>query len=108
MAELLQSIGYNGWVLPALLAIPMVGAVLVWVHGFMQRDTSEEAVAAGAMTARRLTFATLVLEFVVSIGLWWSFDASSAGWQAAVDWPWIDSWGARFSLGIDGLSLMMV
>ncbi|MBK6488097.1 MAG: hypothetical protein IPF98_14835 [Gemmatimonadetes bacterium] len=35
-------------------------------------------------------------------------DAASSGWQATFDLPWIDSWGARFSLGIDGLSLMMV
>ncbi|MEO5677335.1 MAG: NADH-quinone oxidoreductase subunit M [Usitatibacter sp.] len=108
MAAFLQSIGYNGWVLPALLAIPTIGALLVWLHGYTMKDASEEGVAAGAMTARRLTFAILVLEFVVSIGLWWSFDVTSAGWQAAVDWPWIDSWGARFSLGVDGLSLMMV
>jgi len=95
MADFLQSIGYNGWVLPALLVIPTIGALLVWLHGFTLRGASEEAAVAGAMTARRLTLAILVLEFLVSIGLWWSFDVSSAGWQAAVDWPWIDSW-AKF------------
>jgi NADH-quinone oxidoreductase subunit M len=108
MADFLQSIGYNGWVLPALLVIPTAGALLVWLHGFTLRGASDEAMAAGANTARRLTFGILLVEFVVSAGLWWSFDASSAGWQAVVDWPWIDAWGARFALGIDGLSLMMV
>ena len=108
MAAFLQSIGYNGWVLPALLVIPTVGALVVWLHGFTLRGATEEAMSAGAQTARRLTFAILLAEFVVSIGLWWSFDVASTDWQAAVDWRWIDSWGARFSLGIDGLSLMMV
>ncbi|MCC6319513.1 MAG: NADH-quinone oxidoreductase subunit M [Gemmatimonadaceae bacterium] len=108
MATFLQSIGYHGWVLPALLVIPTLGALVVWLHGFTRRGASEADQAAGAMVARRLTFAILVIEFLVSVGLWWSFDPASSGWQAAVDWPWIDSWGARFSLGIDGLSLMMV
>ena len=108
MAAFLQSIGYNGWVLPALLAIPTVGALVVWLHGFTVRGATGDALAAGEMTARRLTLAFLVLEFVVSIGLWWSFDPAQAGFQATWDRPWIDAWGTRFALGIDGLSLMMV
>ncbi len=50
-----------------------------------------------------------VLEFVVSMGLWWSFDPAGARWQASID-HCVDSvpWGARFSMGIDGISLMMV
>ncbi len=108
MAAFLESIGFNAWVLPALLIIPTVGALIVWGHGYLLRGASPEAREAGAMTARRLTFAILLLEFIVSAGLWWSFDASSSGWQATVSWPWIDAWGVSFALGIDGLSLMMV
>lgn len=108
MQALLDSIGYNSWVLPALLVIPVAGALLVWLHSRTVTGATGAALADGERTARMLTFAIFVLEFVVSIGLWWSFDASSSGWQATFDAPWIDSWGARFSLGIDGLSLMMV
>jgi NADH-quinone oxidoreductase subunit M len=108
MAAFLESIGFNAWVLPALLIIPTVGALIVWAHGYSLRGASEQAKEAGAMTARRLTFAVLLLEFLVSAGLWWSFDAASSGWQATVTWPWIDAWGVNFALGIDGLSLMMV
>ncbi len=108
MAAFLHSIGYHSWVLPALLIIPTIGALLVWLHGTTLKGASEAAVEAGAMTARRLTFAILLLEFIVSAGLWWSFDASSAAYQATIDWPWINAWGARFALGVDGLSLMMV
>jgi NADH-quinone oxidoreductase subunit M len=60
------------------------------------------------MTARRLTFWILVLEFVLSMGLWWSLDQKSTGWQAVFDVQWIDAWGARFALGVDGISVMMV
>src|SRR5687767_2703570 len=108
MAAFLDSLGYNAWVLPALLAIPFVGAILVWSHGWATRATVDERRASAEQTARLLTLAIFLLEFVVSIGLWWSFDPSSSGWQATFDRPWIESWGARFSLGVDGLSLMMV
>ncbi len=108
MTALLESIGYNGWVLPVLLLIPTLGALLVWGHGATLRGATGEALAAAEGTARTITLLTLVIEFVVSMGLWWSFDPASSGWQATFDSPWIDSWGARFTLGIDGLSLMMV
>jgi NADH-quinone oxidoreductase subunit M len=108
MSALLDSIGYNGWVLPALLIIPLLGALLVWAHGSSLKGATGESLARAESTARAITLTTFLLEFVVSIGLWWSFDPALSGWQASFDAPWIDSWGARFSLGIDGLSLMMV
>ena len=108
MAAFLESIGYNGWVLPALLVIPVVGALVVWLQGMGVRGATGEALARSETTARRITFAVLVVEFVVSAGLWWSLDASSSAYQATFDRAWIDSWGARFALGVDGLSVMMV
>jgi NADH-quinone oxidoreductase subunit M len=105
MSAFLTSIGYGRWILPLLLALPVAGALLVWLHGLTQRG----AVSAGAeMTARRLTLLVFVAEFVLSLGLWWSFDPASAAWQHTVDLPWIDIWGVRFIVGIDGMSLMMV
>ncbi len=103
MAALLASLNYNAWILPALLIIPTLGALLIWVHGAI---AGQEEPA--AMTARRLTLWILVLEFVLSIGLWWSLDQTSADWQAVFDKPWIEAWGTRFTLGVDGLSVMMV
>jgi NADH-quinone oxidoreductase subunit M len=108
MAAFLQSIGYHSWVLPALLILPTLGALAVWAHGRALKGAADDHMEAGAMTARRLTFGILLLEFIISAGLWWSFDASTAAYQATIDWPWIDSWGVKFALGIDGLSLMMV
>ncbi|HEX7121363.1 MAG TPA: NADH-quinone oxidoreductase subunit M, partial [Gemmatimonadaceae bacterium] len=103
MAAFLASLNYNAWILPALLAIPTMGALLVWAHRMIAGDGD-----AAAMTARRLTLAIFVLEFVLSLGLWWSLDIQNPGWQAVVDLPWIDAWGVRFAVGVDGLSLMMV
>jgi proton-translocating NADH-quinone oxidoreductase chain M len=41
-------------------------------------------------------------------GLWWAFDPAVAGWQQRFDMAWIPSWGARFTIGLDGIALMMV
>jgi len=104
MASFLDSIGYNSWVLPALLLIPLIGAVLVLLLPV------REPVGTGVETpaARQVTFWLFVLEFVVSIGLWWSFNSADTGWQAPIDVAWIPTWGVRFTLGVDGIALMMV
>jgi NADH-quinone oxidoreductase subunit M len=112
MNSFLTSIGYNDWILPALLLIPLLGAAAIWIHGAMQRGAPSppaDEVATGAASApRTLALAAFAVEFVVSIGLWWSFDAANPAWQARVDWSWIPSWGIRFTLGVDGIAVMMV
>jgi NADH-quinone oxidoreductase subunit M len=40
--------------------------------------------------------------------LWWSYDPANTQWQAGVDLSWIPTWGVRFSVGVDGIALMMV
>jgi len=104
MANFLDSIGYNSWVLPALLLIPLVGAVVLLILPAREPvGTSVENPA-----ARQLAFWFFVLEFVVSLGLWWSYNPGDTGWQASIDMAWIPTWGVRLTLGIDGIALMMV
>src|SRR3954468_885927 len=105
MASFLDSIGYNGWVLPALLTIPLIGAVALMLIP-ARHSTTEGGVETPA--ARQVGFWFFLLEFLVSLGLWWSFNPADTGWQAGIDLPWIPSWGARFTLGVDGIALMMV
>jgi NADH-quinone oxidoreductase subunit M len=103
MAAFLASLNYNAWILPVLLAIPTIGALAIWIHGAVAGQGE-----AAAMTARRVTLAILSVEFILSIGLWWSLDPQSADWQAVFDASWIEAWGTRFTVGVDGLSVMMV
>jgi NADH-quinone oxidoreductase subunit M len=111
MHEFLLSVGYDRWILPALLALPLLGAALVLLAGGRGGGVpdGEDEVATGR-ARRPATLATLVfaLEFVLSLGLWWSFDPAKSGWQQLFDVAWIPSWGARFTLGLDGIALMMV
>src|ERR1700694_172283 len=82
MANLLESIGYNNWVLPALLLIPLVGAVVILVVPV--RDPAETG-GIETPAARQLALWFFVLGFLVSLGLWWSFNPSDTGWQASID-----------------------
>src|SRR5882672_6689461 len=105
MASFLDSIGYNLWVLPALLAIPLIGAVILLLLPVRTPATGE---GIETPAARRVALWLFVLEFLVSLGLWWSFNPADNGWQAPIDTAWIPTWGVRFTLGVDGIALMMV
>ena len=94
MSALLESIGYAGWALHALIWLPVLGVGLVlWAE-----ETQAKTVA----------FWWSAAVFVLSLGLWWAFDPSQAGLQMETTTPWISSWGVSYSLGIDGISLFMV
>ena len=107
MREFLLSVGYDRWILPALLLIPLLAALAVMAGG--RADEGEDEVLTGAANQpRALATAAFALEFVLSIGLWWAFDPSVNGWQQVFDLRWIPSWGVRFTLGLDGIAMMMV
>jgi NADH-quinone oxidoreductase subunit M len=98
----LESIGYNGWILPVLLGLPLVGAAVM-----LLRPVAGSADAQMA-SDRRVALGIFLLEAVLSLGLWWSVDATSPDWQAAVQLPWIPAWGITFHVGLDGIALMLV
>src|SRR5687768_2142161 len=105
MLEFLADIGYERWVLPALLLIPLAGAILIYVARIGRGRVDD---IANAASARVIAFATLLVEFIVSAGLWWTFDPARSTWQNVVMKAWIPEWGANFVVGIDGISLMMI
>src|SRR5688500_12801278 len=105
MLEFLADIGYERWVLPALLLIPIAGAILIYVARIGRRRPDD---IAHAGSARVIAFVTLLVEFIVSTGLWWTFDTARTTWQNVVMKPWIPEWGANFVVGIDGIALMMI
>src|SRR3712207_3969493 len=94
MNAFLQSIGYAQWILHALVLLPLVGAVPV--------------VLGDERSAKRTALVVTTLEFVLSIGLWWSLDLGSGRLQLISDTPWIRSWGISYRVGLDGISLVMV
>jgi NADH-quinone oxidoreductase subunit M len=56
------------------------------------------------------TVATLVavVDFVVSLPLWWAFDRGADGFQFVEKASWIPSLGVNYHFGIDGISLILI
>ncbi|MGH7507877.1 MAG: complex I subunit 4 family protein [Gemmatimonadales bacterium] len=94
MTDLLTSIYFDRWILHALILLPLAGAVPVLLGD--------------ERTAKLTALLVTVLEFLLSAGLWWVFDATDGGMQLVSSAPWIPSWGISYRLGLDGISLFMV
>ncbi len=96
MTGFLNAIGYDAWVLNALLLVPLLGGAAV-----LLRPVQE---------AKRLALGVAVVEFLVSVPLWWMFELGTADFQFPVRYLWIAGWGdgIYYHLGLDGISLFMV
>ncbi len=81
--------------LSVILFLPAVGAVLIAL------------LAKEARTVRLLAALITFAAFALSLALFIMFDRSG-GLQFLEDYTWIESLGARYNLGVDGLSLPMV
>jgi NADH-quinone oxidoreductase subunit M len=90
----LESMGYAGWVLHALLLVPAVGMALV----LFGRDEHAKYVALAAAT----------LTFAISMPLWTVFNAGTAAFQFGGSFAWIPQWGIHYRVGIDGISMLLV
>ena len=84
---------YDHLVLTVLLAWPLVAALALWL------------VPEGR--AKHVALVASVVEFAVSLPLWWRF-IPSGGMQFEANVPWIAGWGISYHVGLDGISLFMV
>jgi NADH-quinone oxidoreductase subunit M len=94
MTPILDAIGYDAWVLHALIWLPLAGVVAVLL-------APEER-------AKHVAFWWSAGVFLLSLGLLWSFDATGSLFQLSSSTPWIEMWGVSYALGMDGISLFMV
>jgi NADH-quinone oxidoreductase subunit M len=90
----LESIGYHLWGLTALIALPAVGMAAV----LLAREDQ----------ARYVALAIATLTFIVSLPLWFAFNAGSAAFQFGVQASWIPQWGIHYAVGVDGISVLLV
>src|SRR2546421_1480162 len=84
---------YDTWVLTILLAWPLVAAGVVLV--------------APERWAKHLALAATIVEFALSVPLWWRFVPAN-GMQFQQGFAWIPTWGIHYRVGVDGISLFMV
>jgi len=85
--------------LTSLILLPLAGAILL------------SPLAKSENTAKYTALAVAILELALSFWAWSFFNAhpqgAPSGFFLFEDVPWIDSIGIRFSLGMDGISLLM-
>ena len=107
MRDVIAALHLDQWVLPALLVWPLLGALLIFMYGRTALPGRDPGFAPWR-DVRVLTMIVLIGEALMALGLWAIFDPTLTDWQARVDMPWIPDWGARVTLGVDGISLVMV
>ena len=77
-----------------LLILPLVGSAVCLI-------VREEQ-------SRHVAMLTSVVAFLVSLPLFWTFRSGTAAIQNYVSIPWIEAWGIGYTVGTDGISLLMV
>ena len=88
-------IGTSSPILSLLLWLPVAGAVLCF------------ASYRSAVLARWVALATALLVLLLSLACV-AYPAGSDGWMLLTDLSWIEAFGIRYSLGMDGISLLLV
>ena len=82
-------------ILSALIFLPLAGAlILLCIPG----DTA----------AKNWTMLVTVVTALVSLPLYWNFDATTAKYQFGEHASWISALNINYTLGIDGISLLLV
>ncbi len=91
-----------GWpLLSIVIWLPTVGALLLLLIG--NRDGSRDSLV------RAIGLGASILTLAATLVLWALFDTtSSAEFQFLERIPWIPDFGIEYSLGIDGISLMLI
>ena len=64
--------------------------------------------ASAVRAARTFALVVAILDFAVSIPLWTRFAPGAPGWQFLESIPWIPAFGISYTVGLDGLSLVLV
>ena len=83
-----------------LVFVPVAGAVLLLFLD--NRDARRDGVI------RTLTLAISLVVLALAILMWARFDPSSANYQFTERHPWIPAFGIDYSVGVDGISLLLV
>ncbi len=87
----------SGLLLTLLIFIPLAGAIVIMLAG-RERDGF----------CRVFALLVSLVTFALSIGLYTGFQADTPKMQFVEKVPWVESLGISYSVGIDGISLLLV
>jgi NADH-quinone oxidoreductase subunit M len=81
--------------LNVVLYLPVLGIVLL-------------ALVRQERTARGLSLAVMVVQFLLTAVLYVRFDGAVEGLQFETRFPWIAAWGVHYDIGLDGYNVLLV
>src|SRR4030042_5804505 len=84
-------------ILTIVTFFPLAGAIMLL---FLPRAKEE--------LVKRVVLVISLVEFGISLPLFIWFDGGGAGMQFTERVPWIADWGVSYSIGVDGMSLLLV
>ncbi len=88
---------YGFPILSSLIFLPIIGAVALL---FIPRSNEGDV--------RRMALLISIVEFLLSMPLWFQFDKTSHLMQFVEKHSWIPAWNVNYYLGIDGISILFV
>ncbi len=91
----MHQIGYP--VLSTLIFLPVLGAILI---AFVKR--------ANENFIKWLSLLISIVTFILSIPLFINFDKTTARMQFVEAYEWVPSWGIKYAIGVDGISVLFV
>ncbi len=94
---------FSQYLLSILVWLPVAGGVALLLLG-----DDGDAGSARADLMRWVALGASLLTFVISIGLYSSFDNSAVGMQFTETVSWIASLNANYALGVDGISAPLI
>ncbi|WP_298912273.1 NADH-quinone oxidoreductase subunit M [uncultured Algimonas sp.] len=91
-------------ILPALVVIPLIGALFLAFVSWLARGEGREQTERNApRTALLVSLIVLLLSIVLVV----DFDASNPGFQFIDETPWLGG-GIDFRMGVDGISVLFI
>jgi NADH-quinone oxidoreductase subunit M len=91
-------------ILPALVVIPLIGALFIAFVSWLTREDGREQIERNApRTALLVSLIVLLLSIVLVV----DFDASNPGFQFIDEAPWLGG-GIDFRMGVDGISVLFI
>ena len=87
--------------LSVITFLPLVGVamILLLVRGDVKGESKQ---------AKNIALLTSVATFVISLGIWFNFDTSTADFQFVEKAAWLPGVGVNYHMGIDGISMLFV
>ena len=85
-------------IISALILLPMIGSIFL----FFSKDSSENK-----STTKYVALFTSVVNFLLSIYLWFLFDSTISDFQFIEDRNWLVGF-VNYKVGIDGISILFI